>query len=153
LSYLLNPSRKEHTLEDLSRERLGIELPALPVTSGRQKGAPLSALTAEELGERFGSRAAAARKISAALWPELETVGVSKLAREIELPLIPVLAAMEAAGVKLDVAAVSKVGTQVDAEAQRVLEAIHHEVGHAFNVSSNAQLADVLYSELKLPVL
>ncbi|MFN0062340.1 MAG: DNA polymerase I [Myxococcaceae bacterium] len=149
LSYLLNPSRREHALADLAQERLGVALPA-PTGGPRSR---LADRSIEELGPVFSARANAALKMVEALSREVEESGLGKLWREVERPLIPVLAKMERAGIKLDVQAIARVSARVDTEAAAHLTAIHQAAGHEFNVASNAQLGKVLFEELKLPVL
>ncbi|MDC0708297.1 DNA polymerase I [Stigmatella sp. ncwal1] len=153
LSYLLNPSRREHALPDLSRERLGLELPALPATAEGKKGRPLGEHSAEEVAAAYGARAEAARRLAPRLWEELEAIGLAALARDMELPLLPILARMEQRGVKLDTAVFKTLSTQVDAECETKLKNIHTLAGQEFNVGSNPQLAQVLYDKLGLPIL
>jgi DNA polymerase I len=153
LSYLLNPSRREHALTDLGRERLGLELPALPPAAEGKKGRPLAEHGAEEVAAAYGARADAARRLAPRLWEELEAIGLAALARDLELPLLPILARMEQRGVKLDTAVFKTLSTQVDAECETKLKNIHELAGQEFNVGSNPQLAQVLYDKLKLPIL
>jgi DNA polymerase-1 len=154
LSYLLNPSRRQHALTDLSRERLHAELPPDPVASlARKRGPLLSEVPVEQCAASFGARADAARRLADALWPEIEAAGMSKLAREMEVPLIPVLARMERKGVRMDRAVLSGIQQKVDAECEAQLAEIYRHAGHEFNVNSNSQLAEVLYAQLKLPIL
>jgi DNA polymerase-1 len=150
LSYLLNPSRREHALLDLSRERLRIEL---PVVEARKKGPALGDLTVEELSPVFGAQADAARRLAQLLWDEVDAAGLGKLAREIEVPLIPVLARVEQVGLKVDLEVLRRLSVQVDRQCTEQIEGIHALAGHPFNVNSNGQLAEVLYTELGLPVL
>lgn len=150
LSYLLNPSRREHALLDLSRERLRTELPMIDV---RRKGPSLEALTVEELAPVFGAQADAAYRLAELLWEEIDGAGLGKLAREVEVPLIPVLAEVERVGLKVDLSVLSALSVQVDRQCTEQIAAIHALAGHAFNVNSNGQLAQVLYTELGLPVL
>ncbi|HEY8212249.1 MAG TPA: DNA polymerase I [Myxococcaceae bacterium] len=153
VSYLLNPSRKEHALQDLARERLRLELPALPSSAQGKRGAPLPDLSVEEVAPIYGSWAEASRRLAAELWPELDRVGLGKLARELEVPLLPVLARMERRGVRLDRAALRRINETVEAQCRVQLAKIFELAGHEFMVGSNQQLAVVLYDELKLPVL
>jgi DNA polymerase-1 len=153
LSYLLNPSRREHALADLARERLNTELPALPASTEGKKGRALADHNPEEVATAYASRADAALKLAPRLWQELEEVGLAKLARELELPLLPVIAQMERKGVKLDVSALQTISSKVDAECGTKLQGIHQLAGREFNVGSNQQLAQVLYTDLKLPIL
>jgi DNA polymerase-1 len=153
LSYLLNPSRREHALTDLARERLNTELPALPASTEGKKGRALADHNPEEVAQAYADRADAARRLAPKLWQELEEVGLAKLARELELPLLPVLAQMERRGVKLDASVLQTISTKVDAECESRVKHIHELAGEEFNVGSNPQLAQVLYEKLKLPVI
>ncbi|HVG61476.1 MAG TPA: DNA polymerase I [Hyalangium sp.] len=153
LSYLLNPSRREHALTDLARERLNTELPALPASTEGKKGRALADHNPEEVAQAYADRADAARRLAPKLWQELEEAGLAKLARELELPLLPVLAQMERRGVKLDTSVLQTISTKVDAECVSRVKHIHELAGEEFNVGSNQQLAHVLYEKLKLPVI
>ena len=154
LSYLLNPSRREHALLDLSRERLQRELPALPggPHPGKKERHP-SELSVEEAAAAFGQAADAARRLVDLLWPELERAGVVKLAREVELPLVPILARMEQAGIALDRGALTGISARVDTECAERLATIERLAGHPVNVNSPQQLASLLFEELGLPVV
>jgi DNA polymerase-1 len=154
LSYLLNPSRRQHALSDLARERLRVELPPSPSAGlSRRKGPALEEVPVEQCSESYGACADAARRLAALLWTEIQHAGLEKLAREIEIPLIPVLARMELKGVKVDRSMLSDIEKKVDVECAAQLAEIYKQTGHSFNVNSNSQLAQVLYEELKLPVL
>jgi DNA polymerase-1 len=153
LSFLLNPSRREHALADLARERLGVELWApFDAAQAKKSGTGLKDRRPEEVARAFGDRAHAALGLAQALWPELEAAGLTRVARDMELPLIPVLARMEREGIQLDREALAQISRHVDTECQALLEKAQAQAGHAFNVNSNAQLAQVLFEELKLPV-
>lgn len=153
LSYLLNPSRKEHALPDLSRERLRCELPADPTPAAKKRPEGLPGLTVEELASWSGACADAARRLAPNLWEELDRVKLAQLARELELPLLPILARMERAGVKLDVPALAATTEHVESEAKAKLAEIFRHAGHEFNVGSPRELCQVLFDELQLPVL
>ncbi|HYX93415.1 MAG TPA: DNA polymerase I, partial [Myxococcaceae bacterium] len=153
LSYLLNPSRREHALPDLSRERLRCEIPADPRIAAKKRPEGLGGLTVEEVGPWSGACADAARRLAPELWEEVERVGLAKLAREVELPLLPILARMERVGVRLDVEVMHRISERVEAEAKAKLEEVFRLAGHEFNVASPKELCQVLFEELKLPVL
>ncbi|MHB8874928.1 MAG: DNA polymerase I, partial [Myxococcaceae bacterium] len=155
LSYLLNPSRKEHALSDLARERLGVELPTPPLPQAakpRQKGL-LAEAPVEEAAACYGAWADAARRLSPELWDEATRVGLAHIAREIELPLLPILAKMERVGIGVDLQALAQISKKVDLACDERLKAIYALAGHELNVGSPPQLAQVLYVELGLPVL
>jgi DNA polymerase-1 len=152
LSYLLDASRRDHGLEVLSRERLQVDLPELPVTSGR-KARALKTFSPQEVSVAYAARADVARRLAPGLWEELEGLKLTKLARELELPLVPLLARMEERGVKLDVKVLREISEKVGTECEQKVKEIHKLAETEFNVGSNQQLAEVLYKKLELPVL
>jgi len=154
LSYLLNPSRREHALADLARERLHLELPVpYDAAAARRAGSGLSDRPPEEVAEAFGQRAQAVERLAPGLWRDIESAKLSGLARELELPLVPVLTRMERHGVRVDLAVLSELSRDVDAQCAKHEQELHRLAGRVFNVNSNAQLAQVLYTDLALPVL
>ncbi|AKQ66989.1 DNA polymerase I [Myxococcus hansupus] len=156
LSYLLNPSRREHALVDLSRERLFTELPPLPAAAEGKRGKKDRALadhTVEEVATGFAIRAEAARRLAPELWKELEVAKLADLARDLELPLLPLLAQMEQRGVLLDTAELSRTSVKVDAAVETQVKEVYRHAGREFNIGSNPQLVDVLFNELKLPII
>ncbi|MFP2933589.1 DNA polymerase I, partial [Pyxidicoccus sp. 3LG] len=156
LSYLLNPSRREHALADLARERLASELPSLPPAAEGKRGKKDKALadhTVEELAPGYAIRAEAVRRLAPELWKELEEVKLAELARNLELPLLPILAEMERRGVKLDTAELARISVKVDAAVEAQVKEVYKHAGREFNIGSNPQLVEVLFTELKLPII
>ncbi|MBK7860495.1 MAG: DNA polymerase I [Archangiaceae bacterium] len=152
LSYLLNPSRREHALAELARERLRTELPAWPEASTRAK-LPLEAVGRGTAAAIFAASADAISRLAPELWEEARVVGMADLALQMELPLIPVLYRMERHGVRIDLDELKGIATQVDALCEQMLAEVYKHAGREFNVGSPLQLAQVLYDDLKLPVL
>src|SRR5207302_4747109 len=91
-SYLVNASRRYHALEDLSAERLKLEVPVLPVPDRRD---PHRTPTPEERVARAGTGAVAAAGLGALFEDDLDRLGMRKLFAELELPLVDVLVEME----------------------------------------------------------
>ena len=77
--------------------------------------------------------------------------GLQRVLDELELPLIPVLADMEATGVAIDVPALGELGRTFTTEIARLQETIFESVGHQFTLGSPKQLEQVLFYELNLP--
>ncbi len=82
---------------------------------------------------------------------ELEQSGMTKIFRDIELPLIPVLYKMEKAGILLDTTALDSFSKKLEVDLNTLTEKIQQLAGMTFNVNSPSQLADVLFSKLQLP--
>ncbi len=85
--------------------------------------------------------------------PQLRILGMEKLAAEVEMPLVEVLADMEYRGITVDPRILDQQKAALVARIDAVRADIHRLVGHDFNLDSPRQLAQVLFEELKLPVL
>lgn len=157
-SYLLDATGRDHELVVAARERAGLELPSLTELSQRtgkgKKATPLPELPAAEVGEAACALAEGARRLAETLGEELRgEPALERLYRELELPLVPVLADLELRGIALDVPCLSAIGAEVGAQAEALLAEIKQLAGVEFSPASNPQLAEVLYERLGLPVL
>ena len=85
--------------------------------------------------------------------PQLEAYGLTRLFREIEMPLVEVLARMEWEGVSIDVEWFRSLKARFKAERQSVEREIYEVAGMEFNINSNLQLREILFDKLKLPIL
>jgi len=147
-SYLANASRRQHLLEDLATERLGLEIPALPAPDRRHKDV---LPTLDERLARAGTSAVATLRLGMLFRDELDRLGLAKLFREIELPLVDVLVHMEEAGIKVDTRYLATLATEFGGEVARIEREAHDAVGHEFGINSPKQLQELLFTELKLP--
>jgi len=154
-SRLLLPDRREHALADVVRERLGTELPGPAEGEGRRRGAraPPGERPVEEVAPTVAAAAAAVAELVPALERALEQEGLRALYDEIERPLVPVLAAMERAGILVDRGALEVLSAEFGNAMREIEGGLHRAAGRAFNVASTRELAQVLFQELKLPVL
>jgi DNA polymerase-1 len=82
--------------------------------------------------------------------PMLHNTSTKELFEEIEVPLIPVLAAMEAEGIALDKNALSELSLALEKDIQAVEMEIQQLAGTSFNVSSPKQVGDILFEVLKI---
>jgi len=135
-AYVLNASLRSQAIGDVVAERLDIQMP-LPKDLDPATRAGLDALAAT-----------AARP---PLERALTEAKLDRLLAEIELPLIPVLARMEATGVALDLETLGALDREFAIEIDRLERAIYDAVGHQFTIGSPKQLGEVLFGELKLP--
>ncbi len=91
----------------------------------------------------------------AAAWPRvleaLERRGLGRLYQEVEMPLLMVLAAMEARGLAADKAALENLGAELAVGLAQLAEEIYTEAGVTFNLNSSRQLGEVLFERLGLP--
>ena len=107
------------------------------------------------LSARYLGREAHGAKAIFALYPvleeKLESLGMTKLYREIELPLCEVLSEMEKAGFYVDRKALYEFGESLNGDIARLQESIWRHAGHEFNILSPKQLGEVLFEEMMLP--
>ena len=89
-------------------------------------------------------------KLKAKFEPILKETNTIKLFEEIEVPLVPVLASMEAEGVMIDTKALNEFSLQLGKEIELVEKDIFTDSGEAFNISSPKQLGDIIYTKLKI---
>jgi DNA polymerase I len=135
-AYLLNASLRSQTIADVAHERLDVTLPP----AGDVPPAV-----------RIGLDALAALAVREPLEKALVESGLDRLFREIEMPLVSVLAEMEVAGVAIDREALSRLDVEFGAEMARLESEIYVDVGHDFNLGSPKQLEQILFYELNLP--
>ena len=147
-SYLVNASRRYHALEDLAAERLKLEVPLLPVPDRKD---PLRAPTLDDRLARAGAGAMAAARLGEQFAVELERLGLERLYRDVELPLVDVLVEMEEAGIAVDLAYLRSLGEEFAREVARIEREAYAAVGHDFAINSPKQLQSLLFEELKLP--
>lgn len=151
-AYLLNPGRRGLGLKDLAFELLGVIMTPIVDLIGTGKAQITMAQTAvREAADYAGADADITLRLYHALEPQLRARGLDTLMRDVETPLIPVLARMEIAGILLDPDFLRRLGVELDTQLRALETDIYDSVGHQFNVNSTKQLGDVLFNELKLP--
>ncbi len=148
-AYLLNPSRTNQSLSDLSDEYLHELLGPLPPLEGLSHLLPESAV---EL-ERFGRCPCAVVQLHELLASKLSTSHLMELYTDLELPLLNVLAQMESTGIAIDRPYLASLRASMDATLLQLTQEIYRLAGCSFNLNSPKQLAQVLFERLRLPVV
>lgn len=141
-----------HTLEFAAESLLNYTPIPEEKASGQQDFlAEMEAPDAAQLSaRRTMERADLALQLHAILVPKLKESGQEKVFTEIESPLLPVLAAMENEGIRLDPVALEDVGKKLRAEIARLETSIYQHAGTTFNIGSPKQLGEVLFGKLAL---
>jgi DNA polymerase-1 len=155
-SYLLNASatRSEPQIEDLALEHLSYRaLNETDVCGRGAKAVTLAGVPVEAVVDFAGERADVVGQLAPVLCDLVHREGLDDVYLSIELPLVPVLADIERAGIRIDVAALSAQAVRVDQELAQRSRDIFALAGGEFNINSPKQLADVLFGTLQLPVL
>jgi DNA polymerase-1 len=141
-AFLLNSLRREQTLSELAEADLNYE------------GSPFEDLDKEEAIIRAPEIMAVIKKLYDQQTAELKKVPkIAKLARDIEWQVIPVLARMEYTGIELDAKYLEKFAAEVSDLISDYEQQIYGYADQEFNISSPAQLAEVLFEKLKLPTI
>ena len=135
LAYLIEPGRAEYELDDLAAE-YGVEL--LPVPEAEEETAALV------------RHAAATLRLRDPLLERVRERGAEPLYREIELPLTEVLAAMEAAGVKVDTYRMGEITARLADRVEELESKAYELAGEEFMLGSTQQVARVLFETLGL---
>jgi DNA polymerase-1 len=128
-SYLLDPTYSSHSLPEVALRRFNLKL------SGN-----------------LAEAADITGRLASALRQEVDDQGLTSVYNEIDAPLVPVLARMEDAGVKIDTAVLSEMSVKLQREADAKAREIYECCGVEFNISSPKQLGDVLFNKLALPI-
>jgi DNA polymerase-1 len=128
-SYLLDPTYSSHSLSEVALRRFNLKV------SGNLA----------EAADITGRLATALRK-------EVDDQGLTSVYEQIDAPLVPVLARMEDAGVKIDLLALENMSGKLQREAAAKARDIYERCGMEFNINSPKQLGDVLFNKLALPM-
>jgi DNA polymerase-1 len=131
-SYLLDPTYSSHRLADVALRRFNLKLSQLQTKNDLAEAADVTGRLASALGE------------------EVKQAGLTELYENIDLPLVPVLARMERAGVKIDTAALAKMSSELEREIGVKAKEIYEAAGMEFNIGSPKQLGDVLFNKMNL---
>lgn len=153
-SYVLDPSRRSHGLDALALEILAHKTTTYADVAGSgRKEIPFSEVPLAQARDYACEDADCAWRLWHRFRSELETHALLELYEELEIPLVPVLADMEKAGVRVDVDVLGVMSKRLRSELTAIEEEIFKVAGTEFNLNSTHQLRDVLFTRLELPVL
>ncbi|MEQ8847610.1 DNA polymerase I [Botrimarina sp.] len=153
-SYLLDAGERTHNLDVLSERYLGHHTTKITELIGKGKNQKrIDQAPVADVAAYAGEDADVPLRLAPLLHDRLDRAGLLTLADDLETPLIEVLAEMEFNGVRVDPQRLGELSEQFGVRLQELAEEIEEVVGHPFNLASPKQLAEVLFQELKLPVL
>jgi DNA polymerase-1 len=153
-SYLVDATRSAHRIEDLALEHTSYKALTEEDVCGRgAKALSLAELPPEAAVDYACERADLAGQLSPVFQHLLAKEELREVYDTLELPLIPVLVAVERAGVRLDAPALAAQSQRIDQELARRTKDIYELAGSDFNINSPKQLAEILFDKLRLPVI
>jgi DNA polymerase-1 len=141
-SYLLNPGRRAYAIDDLAFEFLGERRGAGP------EGVSGEDASVEQTARTAGGDADLVLRLDQPVTDRLEEEQLATIYRTMELPLVHVLADMERAGVKVDVALLKRMSRDMDAQLVTLTKEIYALAKGEFNIQSPIQLREVLFDRL-----
>ena len=151
-AYLLDATRPPHRIEDLALEHLGYKAMADEELRGRgAKALNYCDLPPDAVVNFCNERSDLALKLADPLRQQLAGRSLDALYRELELPLIPVLAEIEREGMRIDAPRLIRMSGELDRELAALQRDIHALAGVEFNINSPKQLSEVLFDKLQLP--
>ena len=153
-SYLIDPVKRNHNLDDLSLEYLNVKKIATESLIGTgKKSITMDAVPLEQITAYACEDADCVMRLVPMLQARLEELALTELYQKVELPLAGVLARIEMNGVALDLDFLKELSVKAGNEIDALVKDIHADAGTEFNLDSPKQLADVLFVQKKLPAL
>jgi DNA polymerase-1 len=152
--YLLSPGERTHDMDDLSRRYLKhetIKIAELIGTGKNQKRmdeVPIGRIT-----DYAAEDADVPLRLRELLGQKLAEQNLNQLFNELEMPLVDVLAELEFNGIRVDVPRLNELSRRFGERLEVLEQEIYVIAGHEFNIDSRQQLGEVLFKELKLPVV
>jgi DNA polymerase-1 len=154
-SYVWNSTATRHDMDSLARRYLGYATIQFEDVAGKgAKQIGFADVDLDRATEYAAEDADVTLRLHEVLQAKLATVpALKRVYEEIEMPLVPVLARMEARGIRIDAQRLREQTQQLRRRMHEITTHAHDLVGHSFSLDSPKQLQGVLYDELKLPVL
>ncbi|MBU4205179.1 DNA polymerase I, partial [Patescibacteria group bacterium] len=153
-SYLLNPSKLNHNLDDLAFEYLDHKMISIDDILGTgKKKITMDQVPLDKISEYSCEDSDVTLRLEKVLSVKLFEKELDNLFREIELPLIDVLSEIERNGVKIDIALLKKASKDAEKELIERVKNIYKMAGGEFNINSPKQLSGILFERLSLPVI
>lgn len=154
-SYVLDSVATRHDMDSLSLKYLGHKPVKFEEIAGKgAKQLTFNQIGLDEAGIYAAEDADVTLRLHQVLWPRVQAEpSLEKVFREIEVPLIPVLSAIERNGCHVDAAMLRRQSNELAKKMCQLEEKAHELAGEKFNLSSTKQLGEILYNKLGIPVI
>ena len=153
-SYLVDANRSSVALEPIALEQLGYKALTEDEIIGKGvKAVTFAHVPVDSVLDYAGERSDLALQLSERLRPVLLKDDLEPVYRELELPLVPILAQIERTGVRVDVKSLASQAVVLERELADLSRRIFSLAGGEFNINSPKQLSEILFEKLQLPVL
>jgi DNA polymerase I len=148
MAFLTAPNTGDYSLKYWALDQLHI---SLAEEKSNKQGSLLP--EPDKMIEHLCLRLDAVRRLYELLSPRLDQLELRNLYEDIELPLVPVLADMERAGIKVDRRMLQQMSTAMEKQLSELTNRIYQAAGMEFNINSTKQLGEILFEKLNLPTL
>lgn len=154
-SYLLNPSKLNHGLDDISIDYLNHKM-TTPIEEliGKGKAAiTMDRVDVEKVSKYCCEDSDVTFRLKEILTKDLTSKGLDELFYKVEMPLVEVLAAMEINGVSIDKEYLAVLSSEMDKKLEKITKRVYEMAGEEFNINSPKQLSHILFEKLHLPII
>jgi len=149
--WLINPASRNLGLKNMAWVRLGYEMTHIEDLIGKGRGQKtMDEVSISEAAGYAAADAAICLRLIPQLQEELQEHQADDLFKSMEMPLIPILAAMEEVGIGLDEDFFHRFSKELDEKLREMESRIHEAVGYEFNLNSTQQLSQALFESLGL---
>ena len=149
--WLINPASRNLGLKNLAWVRLGYEMTHIEELIGKGRGQKtMDQVPISETASYAAADAAICLRLIPLLLDDLRKQEAEELFETMEMPLVPILAAMEEAGIKLDSAFFDRFSKELEQRLGEIEVKIQDVVGYEFNLNSTQQLSEALFTTLEL---
>jgi DNA polymerase I len=149
--WLTNPTSHNLGLKNLAWVRLDFRMTEITELIGTgRKQITMDRVPIEKAAPYASMDAIAVVRLLSGLQAELKANSAFKLFTEIEMPLVPVIADMEMAGIALDIEFLRKMSNELQTRLNELENQVYEHVGERFNINSTQQLSNALFNRLKL---
>ena len=154
-SYVLNSTASRHDMDSLALKYLGQSTIHFEDIAGKgAKQRSFNEIELEQAGPYAAEDADVTLRLHHVLWPRLEQeAGLANVLTDIEVPLVPLLSRIERRGALLSRERLDKQSAELGKRLEELEGEVHQLAGRAFNLGSPKQLGEILFDELKLPVI
>lgn len=151
--YLIAPE-EQHSLDAVARKYLSYRMVPIEelIGSGKEQ-VSMRDVAVEDAGPYACEDADVTWRLRDVLAAELEEGGLLEIARDMEFPLVRVLATMEQYGIRIDADVLRQTSEELESELEAIEERVYALAGESFNLNSTQQLGAVLFEKLELPVV
>ncbi len=150
-SHLARPEERHHNLEEIARHYLNYEMLSYRELAGKE--GKIAQVTVEQAAFYAAEDAEIVSRVKPRLEEALERAGATRLFRDVEVPLVNVLARMEQNGILVDREVLAAQGREIREKLAIIERDLYEIAGEEFNPNSPKQVAEVLFNRLGLPVI